>query len=115
MIITTELLNNIETNLTNPQPQGIYYITIDESDNLSANYNQVIAQLEAGNLPMIIEEEDDDSITLFIATGIFYKDNMYMLVTNNDDMRFYAESPNSFLFDANSLNNFTHRDEVFSG
>ena len=39
MIITTELLNNIETNLANPQPQGIYYITVDENDNLSTNYN----------------------------------------------------------------------------
>lgn len=93
MIITTELLNNIETNLTNSQPQGIYYITIDENNNLSTNYNQVIAQLEAGNLPIVIEEEDDDCISLFMAIGIIYEDNIYRLYTNNEDVSFYAESP----------------------
>ena len=92
MIITTELLNNIETNLANPQPQGIYYITIDENHNLSTNYNQVITQLEAGNLPMIIEE-DDNSITFFIVTEVFYEDNTYRLITNNLDVYFYAGSP----------------------
>lgn len=93
MIITTELLNNIETNLANSQPQGIYYITIDENDNLSTNYNQVIAQLEAGNLPMVIIEEDDNSITLFIITGIFQYDDACTLFTNNENVSFYAESP----------------------
>ena len=92
MIITTELLNNIETNLANSQPQGIYYITIDENDILSTNYNQVIAQLEAGNLPIIIRE-DDDGITLLIATRFFYEDNIYTLITNNENIYFYAESP----------------------
>lgn len=92
MIITTELLNNIETNLANPQPQGIYYITIDENYSLSTNYNQVIAQLEAGNLPVVIDE-DDNNITLFIGVKIIYVDNMYGLITNNEDVYFQAESP----------------------
>ena len=92
MIITTELLNNIETNLANSQPQGIYYITIDENENLSTNYNQVIAQLEAGNLPVIIREEDN-GITLFIATGILYEDNIYTLMTNIMNIYCDAESP----------------------
>ena len=91
MIITTELLNNIETNLINSQPQGIYYITIDENNNLSTNYNQVITQLEVGNLPIIIKE-NDNGITLFMVIGA-YEDNKYRLITNNQDISFYADSP----------------------
>lgn len=65
MIITTQILNNIETALTTPQVEGFYNVYMNnDKTGITCSYNTLLTQLQAGNLPVLnyeyeYEEEEN--------------------------------------------------------
>lgn len=57
MIITTQILNNIETALTTPQVEGFYNVYMNnDQTGITCSYNTLLTQLQAGNLPVLVKE-----------------------------------------------------------
>lgn len=95
MIITTNNLNNIETKITTPQIEGIEFIDaiFDENENVTgidASYNDIMAIIEDGKLPIIVNNNNQAKSFLFIRT-IFFDDPSYVVLLINGPM-FRAEN-----------------------
>lgn len=95
MIITTNDLNNIETKITTPQIEGIEFIdtVLDEYegiDEINASYNDIIAIIEAGKLPIIVYSNNNQKKFIFISE-IFFDGSSYR-VECIDDFNFWAEN-----------------------
>lgn len=73
MIITTQILNNIETALTTPQVEGFYNVYMNnDQTGITCSYNTLLTQLQAGNLPVLVAEyeyEENPSGTSYTRSG----------------------------------------------
>lgn len=95
MIITTNSLNNIETKITTPQIGGIEFIdtVLDESGAIiNASYNDIMAIIEVGKLPIIVYNNNNNNIKGFIfILNIFFNGSSYR-VECIDNFNFTAEN-----------------------
>ena len=97
MIITTNNLNNIETKITTPQIEGIEFIDAVLNENgivtgINASYNDIMAIIENGKLPIIVSNGSNEKRFIFIRE-IFFDDPSYVvLLINSDNFNFIAEN-----------------------
>ena len=96
MIITTNNLNNIETKITTPQIEGIEFIDAVLNENgtvtgINTSYNDIIAIIENGKLPIIVYNNDQEKEFFFIRE-IFFSDPYYTVLLINNSLAFAAEN-----------------------
>ena len=92
MIITTQILNNIETALTIPQVEGFYNVYMNnDQTGITCSYNTLLTQLQAGNLPVLVEEyeyeEEENGEESYTVNG-FSRNilvNLYNGLTDGND------------------------------
>lgn len=97
MIITTNNLNNIETKITTPQIGGIEFIDtiLTESGaitSINASYNDIMAIIENGKLPIIVYNGDQLKKFFFIQKIFFFTDHPHYIVLLNKGPAFIAEN-----------------------
>lgn len=97
MIITTNDLNNIETKITTPQIEGIEFINTILTEGgaiINASYNDIMAIIEVGKLPIIVynNNNNNNNIKEFIfILNIFFNGSSYR-VECIDNFNFTAEN-----------------------
>ena len=100
MIITTNSLNNIETKITTPQINGVEFINTILTEGgaitgINASYNDIMAIIEAGKLPIIVYSSSEVKEFMFIS-NISSSDPYYLyLVSLKNNSSFRADNATS--------------------
>lgn len=98
MIITTNNLNNIETKITTPQIEGVEFINaiLDEDEDITginASYNDIMAIIEDGKLPIIVSNNSIEKLFIFIRRISFDNPSYVVLpMYSNHNLVFIAEN-----------------------
>ena len=83
MIITTNLLNDLETAITTPQIEGIEFISMTENG-INSSYSNILSILNNHKLPILKYQDNNSSGYIFINRLFIDKNDIYYCYTSND-------------------------------